>query len=261
MKSISSAMLLGCLALSSAPVHAQIAKPPSGDTLIGQAMARVLPLGFGASTIYETLRAQKFENNVEFSNAWIKAQLAAFDAASPEFKAAVAPMIEGGGDHGLGMRNWLTDQANVAWWDNTVKAAVGEDGYARVVALNAAFPPGSQDYLLTYGYERKYDAGKNIMALNDLEAPGMMKSVSAFTFVELVKFGDPVRRRMFAFYDAFAAGNVTRSQVEAFNAAYVKAGGCAMAATEENQPVRAARYLNALILMSSTLNDLGFKAQ
>jgi hypothetical protein len=106
---------------------------------------------------------------------------------------------------------------------------------------------------------------------NNLETPGVMKAANAMnftpgskpqdTFVELVKFGAPVRKQMLSFYAAFSAGNVTRSQVETFNAAFVKAGGCAMAATEENEPVRAARYLNALNLMSSTLNDLGFKVQ
>ena len=97
----------------------------------------------------------------------------------------------------------------------------------------------------------------------------MMEQATTFTFSpdikpdesfpELVKFGDPIRMQMFAFYRAFDSGNVTHSQVEAFNVAYVKAGGCAMAATEVNEPARAARYLNALNLMSSTLSDLGFK--
>jgi hypothetical protein len=62
-------------------------------------------------------------------------------------------MIDGGGEHGLGMRNWLTDTHNVAWWDNAVRQSVGDEGYARVVALNAAFAPGSKNYLLTYGYD------------------------------------------------------------------------------------------------------------
>lgn len=251
--------------------HAEGKFDITGETLLAQAESRSSPLGFQAATIFKTIEQQSFESNVSFSNAWIKAQLKRYDSAPDFYKKALAPMVEGGGEHGIGMRNWLTDKENVAWWDKTVMKAVGEDGYARVVALNSGFAPGSKDYLLTYGFERKFDNKSGVMSLNGATLDNTSKDKPLFSlkgdmnpkdqFVELVKFGDPVRKQMFAFYDAFNDGNVSRGQVEAFNAAYVKSGGCAMAATDVVERDRMARYLNALNYMGKTLADLGFKVR
>jgi hypothetical protein len=245
---------------------------PTGAKLVQEAEARKAPLGQKAPEIYNKLVKQDFKKNVDTSNSWIRSQVEYFDKkADTSTKAALAHMTNGGGEHGLGMRQWLTDPQNVAWWDNTVRKTVGDEGYARIVALNAAFPPGSRDYILTYGYDRKYDPASDVMALNEATTPGIMKSGARFnfpagvktedTFVQLVKFGDPVRKQMFRFYQDYAAGKVTPDQVRKFNSAYVKAGGCAMAATEEQQMPRALRYLNALNLMAMTMDDLGYKVE
>jgi hypothetical protein len=261
------ALLVGML-----PATAIAQQAPSGQALIRQAETRAEPLGYKAAQIFKRLKAQNFEKNIEVSNAWIRAQVKFFDEkATPAYRAAVVSMLEGGGDHGLGMRYWLTDQANVAWWDSNVRKAVGDEGYARVVALNEAFPAGSNEYALTYGYERKYDAATDTMDLNGFHSQGLMKGNPRFKFSpginvdqafdELVKHGDVVRKQMYSFYDAYAAKKVKPAQVKAFNAAYVKAGGCAVAATSGKEEARAARYLNALNVMASALTELGFKAE
>jgi len=251
------------------PWHAS-GQTVTGAMLIQEAESRPAPLGQKASAIYKQLQRQSFKKNVSTSNSWIRSQVAFFDKkADAATKDALEHMTNGGGEHGLGMRQWLIDPKNVAWWDNMVRKSVGDDGYARVVALNSAFAPGSKDYILTYGHTRKYDPAKDTMSLDDVSAPGVMKSAARFnftpnvkqgeTFEQLVKFGDPVRKQMFRFYDDFAAGKVTAAQVKTFNAAYVMAGGCAMAATEEEQMPRALRYLNALNLMAKTMEELGYK--
>jgi hypothetical protein len=258
------------LVLGLFPLGALAQQMPSGAALIKQAEEHPQPLGYKAAEIYQRLIAQDFAKNVEVSNGWIRAHLKFFDErAAPAYKAAVVSMLEGGGDHGLGMRHWLTDQKNAAWWDRAVKQVVGDDGYARIVALNEAFPAGSEDYVLTYGYDRKYDAAADAMELNGAHFDGLMKQSPKFTFApgakvdqtfeQLVKHGDDVRKQMYKFYEAYAAGKVTPAQVKTFNVAYVKAGGCALAATEEQEAIRAARYLNALNLMAKTLTELGFK--
>jgi hypothetical protein len=266
---ISAALLAGLgLAIVTATANGQVPER-AGQTLLAQAKAETRPLGVDGYAIFQILQHQSFENNVSFSNAWIKAQLEYFDQTKDaEYKTALAPMINGGADHGLGMRNWLTDPKNVGWWDGAVRDAAGDEGYARVVALNAAFAPGSGLYLLTYGYDRRYDAGQNLMKLNDASFEGVMNQaeVSKFapdtptkgTFSQLVKFGDPVRRQMFDFYRAYLDGKVTPAQVAVFNEAYIKSGGCALAATEEEEDARAQRYLNALNVMKITLGSLGY---
>jgi hypothetical protein len=263
--------VLGALSFSDYAAGQEDKFPP-GEMLLAQAAAIQRPLGVDAYSTFLTLKNQSFENNVSFSNAWIEGQLEFFDKTPEEiYKLALAPMINGGGEHGLGMRNWLTDSKNVAWWDNTVRDNVGEEGYARIVALNAAFYPGSREYLLTYGYDREYDLATNTMRLDGLPIEGALSAPNAFKFApgtppnnsfpQLLKYGDPVRKQMFSFYKAYLEHRVTPTMVQKFNDAYVKAGGCAMAASDVDTPNRSTRYLNALNFMSNTLSDLGFKSE
>lgn len=239
-----------------------------GSVLISKSESYERPLGVEAFTIYQVLKNQKFENNIAFSNAWIQGQLKAFDQSTDNtYKSALEPMVEGGHGHGIGMRNWLTDKKNVAWWDKMVRDNSSDEGYARVVALNAAFYPGSKQYLLTYGFNREFDPSSKVMMLNDTKFTNDNKALFEFRpdsdknnfFPQLVKFGDPVRQQMFSFYEAYSEGKVSPSDVSLFNKTYVKIGGCAMAATDVEEGPRAARYLNALNVMSITLDKLGFK--
>ena len=211
-------LLLVCLPLIVVSrSYAQRTQQPSGAEVVKMARARNQPLGFAALKVYEGTKNKPFEENVKFSNQWIRSHIDYYDKrAKPEYRAYVKDMIDGGGDVTLGMRGWLSDPKNVSWWDNTIRGLVGEDGYARVVALNAAFPAGSEEYRIVYGGSRRFDPETNTMTLN-----GNPQKVSeAITvqpnetheqlFERMTKLGDAVRRQVFNFYGALQGGRVTR---------------------------------------------------
>lgn len=233
---------------------------------------RTTPLGGDAVAIFARIKNNDFQKNIDFSNQWIKDQLSAIDKSNKSSKTYVAEMVEGNREKGiLGMRFWLTDEKNLATWDKTIQRNAGDEGYARVVALNAAFRPGSDEYHWVYGGVRTYDPKKNVMSLNKSERLGVPQKEVLVTFKEgatgeqrmdtLVKFGDAIRKQMFKFYEDFSNGKVTQEQVTRFNEAYIRAGGCAMAATQPETSPLATRYLNSLNLMATTLNKMGYKVE
>ena len=265
--------LLFCLSLAVVPTtSAQLrqAAPPSGAEVVKMARAEAKPIGYEALAIYSKLRGAPFQQNVQFSNRWIQSHISYYDKTQDAgYRAYVKDMIDGGGDVQLGMRSWLSDPKNVAWWDNAIRQSVGDEGYARVVALNAAFAPGSNDYRLTYGGTRLFDPAKAVMTLNGTSRPGLsaprmvLKHDSSANrdamFAQMVKLGDRVRQQMFNFYDAYSKKRVSAEQVMAFNEAYMWAGGCALAATDANELNRVRRYVHALNYMANALGELGFK--
>lgn len=264
-------VLLACcwlLPQLSLSVSAQEFRP--GQDVVKAFQPRTTPLGNNAAAVFARIKGNGFQKNIDVSNQWIKAQLAAIDRSNRTYKAYVAEMVEGDREKGiLGMRSWLTDEKNLATWDKTVQRNAGDDGYARVVALNAAFPPGSDEYHWVYGGVRTYNPQTNMMTLNRSERAGVPREKVLVTFKEgatgeqrmdtLVKFGDAIRQQMFKFYQDYSDGKITQDQVTKFNEGYIWAGGCAMAATQPESAPLAFRYLNALNLMAVTLNDLGYK--
>lgn len=269
-------VLLFCLTVIAAQTtSAQVRAPqtaPSGDEVVKMARAQAKPIGYEALAIYSKLRVAPFQQNVQFSNRWIQSHITHYDKSrDTAYRAYVKDMIDGGGDVQLGMRSWLSDPRNVAWWDNAVRQSVGDEGYARVVALNAAFAPGSNDYRLTYGGTRLYDSDKAVMTLNGTARPALGPDRIVLKhdpgankdemFARMVKLGDGVRQQMFSFYDAYGKKKVNAEQVRAFNEAYMLAGGCALAATDANEVNRLKRYVHALNYMANTLSGLGFKVQ
>jgi len=245
---------------------------PSGKEVVTSARALKSPLGVEAPRIFNEIKDRTFTRNVRFSNEWILNQVIAYEKVGATYKKSVAEMMEDGGiEGGLGMRSWLIDPDNEAFWNPTIRRLVGEKGYARVIALNGAFPPGSDDFQLTYGGVRRYDSKTNSLELNgvkfqDLDRKALLvvfppKSPLDKKFEILVKYGDAIREQMFRFYEAFLAGKISEKQVSTFNEAYTLAGGCAVAATAPKSEIKAERYLYALNLMAKTLGDLGFKVE
>ena len=256
-------VLLCMLSVIVTPTRA--AQRPSGAEVIKIAQAKSQPLGFAALRNYENLRTKPFEENIKFSNRWIKSHIDYYDKkASAEYRAYTKDMIDGGGDVSLGMRRWLTDPQNVAWWDNTIRKLVGDEGYARVVALNAAFPPGSENYRLTYGGTRRFDPKTNNMSLNGTSRK-INGTVTTATgdqlFDRMVTRGDGVRQQMLSFYAAYAKGKVSAAQVKKFNEGVIIAGGCALSATEAKEADRSIRYMNAVNFMGAQLDSLGFPSK
>jgi len=269
MKTSFATLLLVCLPLIAVSrSFAQRTQQPSGAEVVKMARARTEPLGFNALKVYEEIKSNPFEENVKVSNQWIRGHIDYYDGkATPQYRAYVKDMIDGGGDVTLGMRGWLSDPKNVSWWDSTIRGLVGEDGYARVVALNAAFPAGSEEYRLVYGGSRRFDSKTNTMSLN-----GTPQKVSAAIsirpnethealFERMTRLGDAVRQQVFSFYAAYAKGKTTPAQVGKFNESFIRAGGCAMSNTEARELARSIRYINALNQMTQTLNSLGFRVQ
>jgi len=241
---------------------------PPGTEVIKMARARTEPLGFKALKVYDNVKSKPFEENVKFSNQWIRSHINYYDKkAAPRYRVYVKDMIDGGGDVTLGMRGWLSDPQNVAWWDSTIRKLVGDDGYARVVALNAAFPAGSEDYRIVYGGTRRFDPKTSTMSLNgtpqkvELAIGLQTNETRDQSFERMTKLGDAVRQQIFNFYDAYAKRKVTAAQVSQFNESFIVAGGCAMANTAPNELDRTIRYLNALNHMAQTLDSLGFQVQ
>jgi hypothetical protein len=260
-----SRMALVSLCLPTWTVFAALAeKRPSGAEVIQIAQARSNPLGYGALKVYEKIKARPFKENVQFSNQWIKGHIDYYDhKASPAYRDYVKDMIDGGGDVSLGMRGWLSDPKNVAWWDNTIRKLVNDDGYNRVVALNGAFAPGSDDYRIVYGGSRKFNAATSTLSING--TPRKTSAVAAGAneshdelFGRMVKRGDEVRRQMFDFYAAYAKGKVSAEQVKKFNESVIVAGGCALSATDAKETARSTRYLNAVNFMGTRMDSLGF---
>lgn len=238
-------------------------------TSTGAALAvETEPLGFRALETFDRISEKSFQGNVELSNKWILDQLAVYKRASADYKERVKEMIQGSGDGGLGMGRWLTDPENVKYWDEAVRRHIGEEGYARIVALNTAFPPGSKDFQSTYGGVRRFESKDHTMRLNELKTPAVPLASAPFAlrrgsstneaFEQLTRFGDDTRRRMFKLYDAFSKGDVDQEKVVAFNRSYKFAGGCALANTDVVKEAIAQRYLNALNLMAVTLKKIGF---
>lgn len=220
-----------------------------------------VPLGYDALRVLEVLNSQTFEQNIETSNKWIRAQLAAYHYGDPNYQRQLSEMITGSYiEGGLGMANWLTDPSNAGVWDKKVRSAVGNAGYARVVALNEAFPPGSMDFCHIYGGERRHNSRTNKLILNvsgRSTVPMKSRLANPRKFDELLKFGDEVRVEMFNFYEAFKDGKVSQRQVKKFNATYTLVGGCAVAATDVAN-VLLNRYAAGLNLFAKELGELGF---
>lgn len=140
-----------------------------------------------------------------------------------------------------------------------------------MIALNAAFPPGTEAFLLTYGGDRRYDSETNTLMFNGTKYQVVSRKAMTRTFdpalsldqkfdVE-VKFSDAIRQQMYRFYEAFYAGKISQQQVRRFNEAYVMAGGCALSATAPKSNLRADRYLYSMNLMANAMNKLGFSVQ
>ena len=230
--------------------------------------ARV-PFGVDMALVYDEIVQREFQTNVEYSNKWIRGQLSAYRRATKSYKRRLREMVNGGGpEGGFGMRTWLTDPGNVRFWDNAVRSAVGDQGYARVVAINQAFGFGSREYLLIYGDHRRYNQRTQILSLNKvrfrplrsnqvlLRYPGTTDMDLQFAYQ--AKFGDPIRAQMLRFYNDFIAGKVSRSKVATFNGAYALAGGCAMAQTGPKTRAKAQRYWAAHNIMARALSRLGY---
>lgn len=244
---------------------------PSAEEVVKTLKDRKTPVGVEAAEVFEQLQKNSFEKNVEFSNQWIKDQLAAIDKTDKDYQEYVAEMVDGPGDGALPMRRWLTDEKNVGTWDKNIQKLVGDDGYARVVAMNGAFKPGSEEFRLVYGGSRRYEPAKKAMMLNDSERAGERPEKMLVSFksdatmdekmATLIKFGDGVRKQMLKFYDDFKKGDVTEEQVTTFNEAYAWTGGCALGATNTLTDSLANRYLVGLHNMAETLGELGYKVQ
>ena len=267
---IRSALPLCLMLVTLRQPFAQQPRTPTGEEVTSQIRTRTAPLGYGALKILNEIKQKPFKENVQFSNQWIQGHIDHYDKSSnQEYRAYVKEMIDGGGDVELGMRKWLSDPGNVAWWDNAIRQNVGDQGYARVVALNAGFPSGSDDYRVTFGGFRRYDVNANTMSLNGTSrtggggVKGTVVAQSSATrdqrFAVLTKLGDAVRQQMFNFYDAFSKGKVSADQVKTFNEALVWGGGCAITDTDSFTTVRSERYLAALNHMANTMDALGYQ--
>src|SRR4051794_28497511 len=96
-------VMLGMLSVIVTPTSA--AQRPSGAEVIKIAQAKSEPLGFAALRNYENIKTKPFEENIKFSNRWIKGHIDFYDKkASAEYRAYTKDMIDGGGDVSLGMR-------------------------------------------------------------------------------------------------------------------------------------------------------------
>lgn len=224
-----------------------------------QAQAQEQPIGFEALAQFESLSTKTFGQVMQASNAWIKQQIGAFERGDQRYKRRLATLVYGDeAEAGLGMAFWLTDTTNAGVWDRAVRDEIGVSGYARIVALNSAFPAGAK-FAAVYGGERRHDARRGVVTLNGV--PSELGAVVARPRrqAELNQFGDKVRRQMFRFYEEFRKGGISQEMVGKFNRAYRIAGGCAIAGTDvlDSYP-RFARYSAALNLMASTLAELGF---
>jgi len=261
---LAATFLFGSLGLSALGAPMPQALPASGAERLQLVESIAVPVGYGALQIYAKLKNQPFASNVAFSNQWIRSQLAAYDKAPTDYQSDLREMIDGTkAEGGLGMRQWLTDPKNVSWWDPTMRSVLGDAGYARVVSLNGAFPPGSREFQLVYGGTRLYDPATNSMMLNADKFPSVDQSAKAYksgtpAFKDFVRFGGRVEDQMFRFYSAYAAGKVDQSKVKAFNRAYGLAGGCALSLTEPESVIKSTRYANAVNYMSNALTKLGF---
>src|SRR4051812_3912810 len=105
-------LIMLCM-LSAIVTPTYAAQRPTGAEVIKIAQAKPEPLGFAALRNYENIKTKPFEENVKFSNRWIKSHIDYYDKkASPEYRAYVKDMIDGGGDVSFGMRRWLSDPQN-----------------------------------------------------------------------------------------------------------------------------------------------------
>ena len=248
---------------------------PTATEVLTWANSLPIPLGAEAFSvgIFDRLVEDSFENNIGFSNQWITDQIDFYDnQADDAYREYTTEIMEGSGDGGLGMRFWLTDEDNLAFWDNAVRRNAGERGYARIVALNAAFTPGSDAFRANYGGSRSYDPETNTILFNDQEFPGVSSEEAIFEldipsdpseeelaelFKQTIRLGEPVRQQIFRLYEAFLQGEVTQEQISLFNETYVLTGGCAIAATDVQTEALVHRYLQSLNLMSQTLLEIG----
>jgi hypothetical protein len=233
----------------------------------------VEPIGYQALAIYNERKTNSFADNIQFSNQWIVAQIKVYDESKDaSYKEYNQEMIDGGGpEKALGVRNWLGDKENVAYWDNAVKNAIGEDGYAKLIALNAAFAPSDKsNYRLIYGGIRAFDAKTNTFSINGSKVFDSQKKLNTYVtlspkrdgkdyFNTLMKLAHPVRDAVFQFYSDFQAGKVSADKVRAFNKAYLVVGGCAMASTDVmHNGLKANRYLVGLRYFADALTELGY---
>ncbi len=230
------------------------------------------PIGIEALDYYAKIKKSSFDEKIAFSNGWIKSHVDYFDKTrDKKYKQYMSESIEGGGpEKGLGMRGWISDPKNVARWDKDVANTIGEDGYTRLIALNAAFKPGSDSHFkMIYGGERLYDKRNNQFLMNKqvMKEAKLRKDYVQFKsrqpsyeemFKTLLVFADKIREQTFNFYTDYRAGKVSDKQVEAFNKAYVVVGGCAMASTDVLNDIKGLRYLKGLNYMAATLNELGY---
>jgi hypothetical protein len=263
--------VVGCLlfGIGGCPM-ASVCPTMTGQSVIDSARGLGTPIGFGARALYAEYQKNSFETNVLMSNAWIQGQVDFYEKADSCYMMYLDEMMNGGGvEGGLGMRQWLSDPENVQFWDNFIQKNIGDDGYARLIALNGAFGPGSDSFEWTYGGIRRYSADSQMLML-DGAAVAMDKEIGAFEeglsseakFAFLVLFGHNVRMAMYDFYDAFAAGQVTAAEVADFNEAYIVAGGCAITSTDSTQlPLRESRYLAGLNYVGVKLTELGYTVE
>lgn len=220
------------------------------------------PIGANAPQYFEQLREKPFEEVVRINNEYILAQVSAFRTGSREYKRQLAELMHGSSlEQGLGWSNYLTEPSNlgVGGWDEKVREAVGEEGYARLVAFVQSFAVGSDEWRYTFGGERRLDLETGGLRLNNalVEAPELR--VRPQRFAEQIEFSDKIRQRMFAFYEEFARRRIPQEQVVAFNRALVTVGGCVLAATDNPTHTLAfQRYNVALNLMDQALEELGF---
>ncbi|MEZ4888466.1 MAG: hypothetical protein R3E32_27310 [Chitinophagales bacterium] len=231
-----------------------------------------MPIGIEALDFYAKIKGNSFEKNVQFSNNWIESHVVYYEKTRDrKYKEYMKESIEGGGpEKGLGMRGWISDKKNVARWDKDVAATIGEDGYARLIALNAAFKPGSDSHFkMIYGGERLYDQKNDQFLMNSraMKDAKLQKDYVQFNsrkpsyddmFKTLLVFADKIRTQTFNFYADFRAGKVSEEQVATFNKAYVVVGGCAMASTDVMNDIKGLRYLKGLNYMAATLTELGY---
>jgi len=247
-------------------VEGKPARLMSGDTALKEARTITEPFGSESVKIFATIRKNSFEKNINISNQWIKDQISFYNKSDDEYQLYLHEMMNGSGDGGLGMTKWLTDKDNLAYWDKAVRRNVGDEGYARIVALNGAFGIGDDSFRLGYGGSHRFDQKTNQVTLNKVtkfrgvrDLVGIDSSQSTNEkFDVLVEYGDKVRQRMFSLYDAWYAGKLSRDQVIQFNEAYVRAGACGMTNTDVVASDVAYRYAQTLSLMSTTLKELGF---
>ncbi|PHN03965.1 hypothetical protein [Flavilitoribacter nigricans] len=232
------------------------------------------PIGIKALDIYEERKAQSFDDNVRYSNNWIQSQIDFYDSVSGENKGYseyIEEMIEGGGpEKSLGMRGWLNDPDNVAFWDNAVQQSIGDDGYAMLISLNGAFQPEvSSQFRLIYGGTRLFHDQEDRLSING----------SFFENIELTnKFGEfpdnpsnedffrvinglshKIRLQVFQLYTDYRNGNLSEETIRRFNRAYAVVGGCATANTDaaDNLP-KAQRYLSGLNFFAQELTEMGY---